>query len=73
MEHIIKKYTNGEVTIIWQPHKCMHSTICVKGLPEVFDFNARPWIKPEHAETERLMDQVNMCPSGALTWEMNTK
>ena len=31
------KYTNGEVTVVWKPGVCIHSGICVKGLPEVFD------------------------------------
>jgi len=34
---VIKRYTNGEVTVIWQPSLCVHSTICFRGLPAVFD------------------------------------
>lgn len=26
-----KEYTNGEVTIVWEADKCIHSGICVKG------------------------------------------
>ncbi|NJX14547.1 (4Fe-4S)-binding protein [Tamlana crocina] len=26
----IKEYTNGEVTIVWNPEACIHSGICVK-------------------------------------------
>jgi uncharacterized Fe-S cluster protein YjdI len=71
MKDITKTYTNGEVTIVWQPAKCIHSALCVKGLPEVFDSQARPWIKPEGATTERLIAQINACPSGALSYQMN--
>ena len=28
------EYTNGELTIIWQPELCQHAGICVKTLPE---------------------------------------
>ena len=66
---IVKKYSNGEVTIIWQPKLCRHSGNCVKGLPKVFDYQAHPWIKPENAGSEELITQVNLCPSGALSWE----
>jgi uncharacterized Fe-S cluster protein YjdI len=70
MKDITKTYTNGEVTIVWQPAKCIHSAICIKGLPEVFDVKARPWITPENATTERLIAQINACPSGALSYQM---
>lgn len=71
MKDITKTYTNGEVTIVWQPAKCIHSAICVKGLPEVFNAKARPWITPEGATTERIIAQVKACPSGAISYQMN--
>ncbi len=71
MKDTTKKYTNGEVTIVWQPAKCIHSAICIKGLPEVFDVKARPWITPEGATTERIVTQIKACPSGALSYQMN--
>lgn len=27
------EYTNGELTIVWQPEMCQHAGICVKMLP----------------------------------------
>lgn len=74
MKPITKKYTNGEVTIVWKPDTCIHSTICWKqatGLPEVFNPAVRPWIKPEAATTEQIVSQVKKCPSGALSFYMN--
>lgn len=61
------EYTNGEITILWKPHLCSHSGVCVKTLPEVYNPKARPWIKPHHATTAQLINQVNKCPSGALS------
>ncbi|MBL7792657.1 MAG: (4Fe-4S)-binding protein [Saprospiraceae bacterium] len=74
MKEITKKYSNGEVTIVWKPHMCIHSTICWKaatGLPAVFNPAERPWITPEGASTERIIEQVKKCPSGALSFVMN--
>ena len=68
---ISKKYTNGEVTIVWQPQLCIHSGICANGLPEVFRPKERPWINAEAADTEKLVNQVKYCPSGALSYFMN--
>lgn len=66
-----KEYTNGEITIIWQPEICVHSGICVKTLPNVYKPKERPWIQIENATTEELIAQIKKCPSGALSYRMN--
>jgi uncharacterized Fe-S cluster protein YjdI len=74
MKDITKKYTNGEVTIVWKPAVCIHSTVCWKqatGLPQVFNPMERPWIKPENASTTDMILQVKKCPSGALSFYIN--
>ena len=71
MKDITKKYTNGEVTIVWKPNTCIHSAICFRGLGEVFDPRKRPWITPENSTTEKIIEQVKKCPSGALSFYMN--
>jgi uncharacterized Fe-S cluster protein YjdI len=72
MTEIIKNYTNGEVTVVWQPSKCIHSTICFRELPEVFNPNKRPWVNASGANTETIVAQVRRCPSGALSFFMNS-
>lgn len=67
MKSVTKKYSNGEVTIVWQSEKCIHSGICFRGLPEVFDPRRRPWITPENSSSEKIIQQVKRCPSGALS------
>ena len=71
MAQPIFKYSNGEVTIVWQPERCIHSGNCVRGLPEVFKPKEKPWITPEDSTTERIIQQVKKCPSGALSYFMN--
>jgi len=67
----IKEYSNGEVTVVWKPASCIHSTICVQGLPSVFQPKEKPWIKVESVSTEELVNQIKKCPSGALSYYMN--
>ncbi len=67
-----KRYTNGAITVVWQPGRCRHSGVCVRGLRRVFDPRRRPWIELEHAGTETIRAQVDRCPSGALSWEVPT-
>ena len=64
-------YTNGEVTVVWKPDVCIHSTFCWKGLIEVFNPKEKPWIKMDGASTERIIEQVKKCPSGALSYFLN--
>ena len=74
MKDITMKYTNGEVTVVWKPAVCEHSTICWKGangLLSVFNPMRKPWINPEAAPTETIIEQVKRCPSGALSFYMN--
>jgi len=68
---IIKEYSNGELTIIWQPKSCIHAAECVKQLPNVYNPQAKPWITIENATTQELISQIEACPSGALTYKSN--
>ncbi len=61
------KYTNGEITILWQPEMCIHSGICFRGLGQVFDPRRKPWIEMSNSETAKIIEQVRKCPSGALS------
>lgn len=68
---MIKEYSNGEITVIWKPDTCIHSTVCWKkatGLPGVFQPGQKPWIKIDGAMTEEIRAQVDKCPSGALSY-----
>ncbi|WP_418602689.1 (4Fe-4S)-binding protein [Hwangdonia sp.] len=67
----IREYSNGETTVVWEAEKCIHSAICAKGLPEVFQPRDKPWIKIDAAKTNAIINQVKQCPSGALTYYMN--
>jgi uncharacterized Fe-S cluster protein YjdI len=74
MKDITKKYTNGEVTIVWKPSMCIHSALCWRGesgLSSVFNPMEKPWIKPEGADTQAIINQIKKCPSGALSYYMN--
>jgi uncharacterized Fe-S cluster protein YjdI len=65
-----KKYEGNGYTVVWNPDKCIHSAICIKGLPRVFRRNERPWIDLNGAGDEEIIAQVKACPSGALSLEM---
>lgn len=65
--HIKKEYTNGEITVIWQSEKCMHSGNCIRNLGLVFNPKETPWIKMGNATSAEIINAVSKCPSGALS------
>lgn len=73
MSECEKPYTNGEITVLWKPGVCIHSGNCVRGLSEVFNVRARPWINMAGSNTQHIIQQVEQCPSGALTYVRNEK
>lgn len=70
-KELTKEYSNGALTIVWKPQKCIHSEVCIHTLPEVYKPKEKPWINPENATIVALKEQIKECPSGALTFFMN--
>lgn len=66
----IIQYKKEDLTIIWKPDLCIHAAKCVKALPKVYNPKARPWITTDNATKEELIDQLKLCPSGALTYPL---
>lgn len=73
LSRITKKYTNGEVTIVWKPSRCIHSKNCFNGLPAVFDPTKRPWIDAKGSDTSNIIEQLKKCPSAALSYYLNSE
>jgi putative redox protein len=65
------RYANDKITVEWKPEFCQHSGRCFTQLPEVFDPKVKKWINPNGADAERIKEQVEKCPSGALRFVYN--
>ena len=42
METITNEFTNGEITVSFEPKKCIHAEKCAQGLSEVFRTSVIP-------------------------------
>jgi uncharacterized Fe-S cluster protein YjdI len=71
MDKIDRKYTNGEITVFWQPKKCIHATTCYRELIEVFNPRKRPWVNMDGASTGEIIRVVKLCPTQALSFRYN--
>lgn len=65
------KYSNEDITVVWKPALCIHSTHCWKELGAVFNPRKRPWVDVKGADNQRIIQQVKACPSGALSYFNN--
>jgi CDGSH-type Zn-finger protein/uncharacterized Fe-S cluster protein YjdI len=64
-----KAYRSERITVSFDLRRCIHARECVRGLPEVFNTEKRPWIQPDRAEPDAITTVVLRCPSGALQFE----
>ncbi len=69
-KEIRKEYSTEGITVIWKPRKCIHSAVCVKTLPNVYKPDEKPWIIPDNASAKELKKQIDLCPSGALSYSL---
>ena len=67
------KFSNDEITVVWQPELCKHSKICFTEMPEVFNPKLLKWVNPNGASSENIIEQVKKCPSGALSFFFNNE
>lgn len=63
-------YTAPGITVTFDPSLCIHSAVCLRTLPMVFDVRRRRWIAPEADTPERVAATVRKCPTGALQYEL---
>lgn len=66
-----RSYTNGEVTVYWDPELCIHVMNCIRNLPEVYNSSKRPWVNIHGAGTREIIRATDTCPTGAISWKMN--
>jgi len=62
----LQRYETAEIVVTFDPSLCVHSGVCVRGLPEVFDVGRKRWVRPELASPDAVAAQISRCPSGAL-------
>ncbi len=68
----VQVYETPEITVTFDPNICIHSGVCVRGLPAVFDVRRRDWVRAYAASAEEVAAQIKRCPSGALQYRLPT-
>jgi uncharacterized Fe-S cluster protein YjdI len=66
----IQAYETPEITVTFDPNLCIHSGVCVRGLPTVFDVSRLRWVDAKAASADEIAAQIDLCPSGALQYRL---
>lgn len=61
-----REYATPGILVTWEPGRCRLAKECVRGLPDVFDKERRPWIDPTAAMIDDIVRVIDRCPSYAL-------
>lgn len=61
-------YHGRKITVHDNRAICAHAGHCTDGLAAVFKNGAEPWIAPDGAAAETIIQAVRSCPSGALSY-----
>lgn len=66
----VQTYESDDIEVRFNLAVCCHATECVSGAPRVFNPKARPWIRPENDDADKITAAIANCPSGALFYTL---
>lgn len=64
-------YRGRRITIHDNRAICAHAGHCTDGLAVVFKYGSEPWIDPDGAAIDAVIDTIRRCPSGALSYSLD--
>ena len=65
-------YIGKRITIHDNRGICAHAGFCTGRLESVFRIGQEPWIDADGASAEEIIETINKCPSGALSYSIDT-
>lgn len=64
-------YVGKGITIHDNRGVCSHAGACTDGLAEVWRMKKEPWIDPDAADVQAIIETIRQCPSGALSYTID--
>ncbi len=71
IKDVRRNYVGSKITVHDNRAICAHAAECVKNSP-VFSTETRPWINPDGNTVESIIETVRKCPSGALSYSIDS-
>ena len=66
-----ESYTGTSITIHDNRGICSHASTCADDLEAVFNADREPWVDPDGAPVQQIIDVIKRCPSGALSYSVD--
>jgi uncharacterized Fe-S cluster protein YjdI/CDGSH-type Zn-finger protein len=63
-----RTYEKDDLAVFWDSSRCIHTGICLRALPAVFNLRRRPWVQVDGADADEIVAAVRKCPTGALRY-----
>ncbi len=67
----VDSYVGKKLTIHDNRSICAHASRCTDGMPEVWRLQQEPWIDPDGAKVADIVEVIESCPSGALSYTIS--
>lgn len=64
----VADYPGAEITVHFNKLQCSSAEECSEGLASVFRKGEKPWIQPDRADAQKIIEVIRRCPSGALRY-----
>ena len=64
-------YVGKTITIHDNRGLCAHAGVCTDRLSSVWRMGVEPWIDPDGASVEAIVETIEACPSGALAYTID--
>lgn len=66
-----KDYAGKAITIHDNRGLCAHAGVCTDRLSSVWRMGVKPWIDPDGASAAAIIETIEGCPSGALSYSVD--
>lgn len=66
-------YVGKAITLYDNRGICSHASFCADDLEAVFNADREPWVNPESAPVQTIINIIKRCPSGALSYSIDNK
>jgi CDGSH-type Zn-finger protein/uncharacterized Fe-S cluster protein YjdI len=67
----IYSYLGDTISVEWNQRLCIHIAECGRAEGDLFVGGRQPWCQPNLVNLEDVIEVVERCPSGALTYKAN--
>jgi CDGSH-type Zn-finger protein/uncharacterized Fe-S cluster protein YjdI len=64
----VHDYQGSQADVHWDERLCIHVGECGRAPNDLFVGGRKPWCQPDRVNVDEIVDVVERCPSGALTY-----